>query len=69
MVRCLFAVMVVTVGLAALASTNRRNVTLRERPAPSGGPRLRDSEAVALCGASRTLLRPLPALDISFSLN
>lgn len=69
MVRCLFAVFVVTVGLAALASSNRKNLALREEPAPSSGPRLRESEAVALSGASRTLLRPLPALDIAFSLN
>jgi len=69
MVRCLLAALFVTAGLVALASTNRRILTHRESPAPSDGPRLRETEAVALSGASRTLLRPLPALNISFSLN
>lgn len=69
MVRCLLGVFVVAAGLVALAASNRRKLTLREEPAPSGGPRLREAAAVALSGASRTLLRPLPALDLSFSLN
>jgi hypothetical protein len=69
MVRCVLGVLVVAVGLVALATTNRRNLTIREEPAPSGGPRLKEAAAVALSGASRTLLRPLPALDLSFSLN
>jgi hypothetical protein len=70
MVRCFLGVLVVAVGLVALASTNRRNSTPpEETAAPSGGPRLRETEAFDLSGWRRTLLRPLPALDISFSLN
>lgn len=69
MVRCLLGVLFVAAGLAALASNNRRISTLTEEPAPSGGPRLRETEAVALSGASRTLFRPVPALDLYFSLN
>lgn len=69
MVRCLVGVLVVAVGLAALATTNRRILTHREEAAPRSGPRLREAQAVALSGVSRTLLRPLPALDLSFSLN
>lgn len=68
MVRCLLGVLFVAAGLAALASTQRRISTLEEEPAPSG-PRLREMEAVTLSGASRTLFRPLPALNLSFSLN
>ncbi|HZV03551.1 MAG TPA: hypothetical protein VE999_00540 [Gemmataceae bacterium] len=69
MVRCLLGVFVIAAGLAALASTNRKIVTLSKEPASNGGSRLREAKAVALSGASRTLLRPLPALDLSFSLN
>ncbi len=69
MVRCLLGVFFLTAGLLALASTNRRNLTFQKKPTSSGVPRLRESEAVALSGASRTLLRPLPALGIAFSLN
>lgn len=69
MVRCLLGVLVVAAGLVALAATNRRILTLPEEPAPSSGPRLRETEAVASSGANRTLLRPLPARNLSFSLN
>lgn len=69
MVRCLLGVLFVTAGLVALATMNRRILTLQEKPVPAGGPRLRETEEVALSGASRILLRPLPALDIAFSLN
>jgi hypothetical protein len=69
MVRCLLGVLFITAGLVALASTNRRILILQEKPVPTGGPRLRETEEVALSGASRILLRPLPALDIAFSLN
>ncbi len=69
MVRCLLGVLFVAAGLAALASTQRRISTYQEGSARSSGPRLREMEAVTLSGASRTLLRPLPALDLAFSLN
>lgn len=69
MVRCLLGVLVITAGLVALASATRGNLTAKEEPASTGGPRLRESEAFAQSGASRTLFRPLPALDIAFSLN
>lgn len=69
MVRCLLGVLFVTAGLLALASTNRKISTLQEKPVPTGGPRLRETEEVALSGVSRILLRPLPALNIAFSLN
>lgn len=69
MVRCLLGVLFVAAGLAALASTHRHIGIHQEEPAPSSGPRLREMEAVTLSGASRTLFRPLPALDLSFSLN
>lgn len=69
MVRCLVGVLVVAAGLVALAAANRRIINLPEEAAPHGGPRLREAEAIALSGVSRTLLRPLPALDLSFSLN
>jgi hypothetical protein len=69
MVRCLLGVFILTAGFVALASANRKTSTHQEEPTSRGGPRLRESEVVALSGASRTLLRPLPALDLSFSLN
>jgi hypothetical protein len=69
MVRCLLGVLVVAAGLVALAATNRKILTLPEEPAADSGPRLREAEAVASSGASRMLLRPLPALNLSFSLN
>ncbi len=69
MVRCLLGVLFLTAGLVALASTNRRILPLQEKPVPTGGPRLRQTEEVALSGVYRILLRPLPALDLSFSLN
>jgi hypothetical protein len=69
MVRCLLGVLVVAAGLAALASTNRKILTLSKEPASTRGPRLSEAKAVALSGARRTLFRPLPALDFSFSLN
>lgn len=69
MVRLLFGALVLTVGLVALASTTRGAVTKNEEPASTGGPRLGESEALAQSGTSRTLFRPLPALNIAFSLN
>lgn len=69
MVRLLFGALVLTVGLVALVSTTRGALPKNEEPASTGGPRLRESEALAQSGASRTLFRPLPALNIAFSLN
>jgi hypothetical protein len=69
MARCLLGVLVVTAGLVVLASASRGNLPLHPQPARTGGTRLRDMETIALSGAPRTLLRPLPALDIRFSLN
>jgi len=69
MVRCLLGVLVITAGLVALASVTQEALTVKEEPASNGEPRLRETEAFAQSGASRTLLRPLPALDIAFSLN
>ncbi len=69
MARCLLGVFVLTVGLIALASANRGASTFLPPPVPSDGPRLSDTEAIALSGVSRTLLRPLPVLNMSFSLN
>jgi hypothetical protein len=70
MVRCLLGLLVITAGLVVLASANRGKFTVgNEEPASGGGPRLRETEAFAQSGASRTLFRPLPALDIAFSLN
>lgn len=69
MVRCLLGALVLTAGLVALASATRGALMIREEPASTGGPRLRETEVFARSGASRTLFRPLPALDIAFSLN
>lgn len=70
MARCLLGVLVVTAGLAALASAARQTRSVQEKPtAPLGGNRLRDMMALTPCGASRTLLRPAPAFDLRFSLN
>lgn len=69
MVRCLLGVLFVAAGLVALASTNRKIPPHQEKPTPNSGPRLREIEAVNVSGVSRTLFRPLPALDLSFSLN
>ena len=69
MARCLLGVLVVTAGLVALASAARGNLPLNPQPARTGGTRLREMETVTLSGVPRTLLRPLPALDIRFSLN
>jgi hypothetical protein len=70
MARCLLGVLFVTAGLVALASATRGNLTLNQEPAPTtGGVRLRETEAVTRSGTSRTLFRPLPTMNISFSLN
>jgi hypothetical protein len=70
MARCLLGVLVVTAGLVALASATRRTSTLLPQSTPThDGPRLRDMEIATLSGVSRTLLRPLPALNLYFSLN
>jgi hypothetical protein len=69
MVRCLLGAFVLTVGLIALASTNRETAAEKEESASRRGSRLRESEASAQSGASRTLLRPLPTWNMAFSLN
>lgn len=69
MVRCLLGVFVLTLGLVALASTTREAVAEKEEAASRRGPRLRESEASAPSGLSRTLLRPLPTWNMAFSLN
>jgi hypothetical protein len=67
--RCLLGVLVVTAGLVALASAARETRSSVRETAPIGGPRLRETEALAVSGASRTLLRPAAAFDLRFSLN
>ena len=69
MVRCMLGVLVIVAGLVALTSTTRGALTVKEEPASPGGSRLRETETLARSGANRTLLRPLPALNIAFSLN
>lgn len=69
MARCLLGVLLVTAGLVALTSASRGNLPPNPQPADHGGTRLRETETIALSGVPRTLLRPLPALDIRFSLN
>lgn len=69
MVRCLLGAFVLTVGLIALASATRGATIEQEESASPGGPRLRESEAFAPSGVSRTLLRPLPTCKLAFSLN
>ena len=68
-IRCLLGVLVVSLGLAVLASTTRNASPVHPEAASTGGPRLHESEAVALSGVCRTLLRPLPAANLCFSLN
>jgi hypothetical protein len=68
-IRCLFGVFVVSMGLVALLSTTRSIAPLNRPSASSGGSRLHDSDAVAVSGVSRTLLRPVPAPNLCFSLN
>jgi hypothetical protein len=69
MARCLLGVLVVTAGLVALASAAKEARSLNEKPAPTGGNRLREIEALTLAGTPRTLFRPAPAFDLRFSLN
>jgi hypothetical protein len=68
-IRCLLGVLVVSMGLVALVSTTREVVPVPRQPASNSGARLHDSDAVAVSGVSRTLLRPLPAANLYFSLN
>jgi hypothetical protein len=70
MARCLIGLFVLTVGLVALTSTAKENRSSIQQPTvSSGGPRLRETEAFAASGASRTLLLPAPVFGASFSLN
>ena len=69
MARYLLGVLVVVAGLVALTSAARGATSVNPQPASTGGPRLQETEAVTRSGVSRTLLRPLAALDIRFSLN
>ena len=69
MARCLLGVLVVTAGLAALASAARETRSSVRQPAPVGGNRLRKKETVTVSGTPRTLLRPAPLFDLPFSLN
>jgi hypothetical protein len=67
MVRCLVGLFFLTAGLVALTSTAKENRSSAPQTAPTNGVRLRETEAVAASGVSRTLL--LPAFGASFSLN
>jgi hypothetical protein len=69
MVRCLLGALVLTTGLVALISAVQGALSESEESASTSGPRLRETEAIARSGASRMLFRPLPALDMTFSLN
>jgi hypothetical protein len=69
MARCLLGVLVVTAGLAALASAARETRSSVRQPAPAGRNRLRERETLTVSGIPRTLLRPAPLFDLPFSLN
>jgi len=69
MARCLLGVLVVTVGLVALSSAAWETRSSLRQTTPLRGTRLRETEAVTASGISRTLLRPMPAFDLRFSLN
>jgi hypothetical protein len=69
MVRCLLGVLVVTAGLAALASVAYASFSPEREALPSEGNRLRKTEVAAPSGSRLTLFRAIPALDICFSLN
>jgi hypothetical protein len=69
MARCLFGVLVVAAGLVALTSAAWEARSSVRAPAPEGGNRLRKTETTTVSGTPRTLLRPAPLFDLTFSLN
>jgi hypothetical protein len=69
MSRCLLGVLVVAAGLVALTSTPRETRSSVRKAAPKGGNRLWETASVTVAGAPRTLFRPAPRFNLSFSLN
>jgi hypothetical protein len=69
MVRCLVGLFVLTAGLVALSSATKETRSSVQQTTLTSGVRLRETEAVAASGASRTLLLPAPVFGAAFSLN
>jgi hypothetical protein len=69
MVRCLLGLFAITAGLVALTSVTKETRPSVQPTTPTSSARLRETEAVAASGVSRTLLLPTPVFGASFSLN
>ncbi len=67
--RCLLGVLILTAGLAALASAAKETRSSVAETTTTKKDNPRATQAVAASGALRTLLLPAPAFDIRFSLN
>ena len=69
MSRCLLGVLFVTAGLVALTSTARETRSSVRKAVSMNGNRLQETTSATVAGAPRTLFRPAPRFNLSFSLN